>query len=227
MINSTTIEILTKILASYSLLLLIVGIILNPLITFVCLKSRKLRAVSTFNFLAIVAINDALSLCIWNVHHFENTFLDLNLPYRSLQYCRIVSFWLQYSTLQYSSWMYMSISLDRYLSLSIAKWSRFYFNGLRPFIYSAILALIIFGLNFNEIFTIGYSDLVNGTVVVNCNANRENQFSWIDLMTQVIFNFKIINISLVFNSISVQNVPEKPIFNFSRSFKIFFFSKFF
>ena len=185
MSNQYVIDIFSKIFACYSLLLIICAVILNPLIVFVILRSKKLRSTSTFKLLIFSSINDLLSLLEWNQEDFTMTMLNYSAPFTNIHYCRIVSIFLQYSTLMYGSWMLVSVSLDRLLSMMIKRWRKHYFSGARPYIYSVVLALVIIAINFNEIFTGGYVYEYEGTEVVVCYESDPNYFDWISLMSQV------------------------------------------
>ena len=179
------IDVFSKIFACYSLLLIICAFILNSLTVFVILKSKKLRSTSTFKMLIFSTINDFLSLLEWNQEDFSITMLNYEATSINIYYCRIVSIFLQYSTLMYGSWMLVSISLDRLLSMVIKKWRKHYFIGARPYIYSAVLAFVILGINFNEIFTSGFVKNINGTDVVICYMSDPNSFDWYHFMSQV------------------------------------------
>lgn len=183
--NNTVIDILAKILGVYAILLIVAAILLNPLVLYVCLKSKKLRSTSTFKLLAFASVNDLLTCLVWNEGDFQHTFFGVTLSKTSPFYCRWISIFFQYTTLQIASWMLVSISLDRLLSMTIHVWSRRCFNGAKPFIYSVILVLVIIGININEVFTIGYTYYKNGTEIFVCYANPENTFQWYELMSQV------------------------------------------
>jgi hypothetical protein len=178
------IDILNKTMASYSLILIISGTILNPLIFYLCLRNKKLRQVSTFKLFAITSISDTLNLYIWNRDHFADTFFDHQLIWKNLFYCRL-SYFMQYVTFQYSSWIWVSISLDRYISISVRKWAKFYFVGARPVLFAVLLAVIIFAINSIVIFKNGYVATVNGTEMVFCRATSENDYSWYITMVKV------------------------------------------
>lgn len=182
-------ELYQKIFASYSLLLVIFGSILNPIICYICLSKKKLRGVSTFKFLAIVSISDTFCLYMWNLEHFIDVFFHFELVTKSLFYCRFINIFLQYLTLQFSSWMWTSICLDRFLSISIQRWSKSYFSGARPFLYSFIVGFLLIALNFNTIFTNGYSRVINGTEVIFCFASSENDYFWYKFMAQVFYKY--------------------------------------
>lgn len=183
---SQTGDTLNRIFSIYNLLLIVCAFILNPFILYICLKSKKLRSSSTFKLLAFGAVNDLLTCLGWNQECFVNAFWDLHLYYKNLFYCEWISVFLQYTTLEIESWLLVSISLDRFLSLSIKKWSKHYFTGNRPFIYAAVLALLIIALNFNEVFLSGYIITEDGVEMVMCYETPPgNSIDWYRIMTQV------------------------------------------
>lgn len=182
---NSIVDVLSKIFACYGIFLISVAVIFNPFVIFVCIKSKKLRSTSTFKLLAFSSFTDLLSLFGWNQEGFVMSMFNYAASFVNLSYCRWVSVFLQYSTLQYASWMLVSISLDRILSMTIKKWSKHYFSGFRPIVYSIILALVIFGINLNEIFTSGHIVTTNGTDFVVCFESDPNSFDWYHLMEQV------------------------------------------
>jgi hypothetical protein len=182
-----------KIFASYSLILIIFGTILNPIVCFVCFKSKVLRKTSTFKLLAIASLNDMLTLYEWNEDNFTVAFFNYLASNQNLFYCRFVTMFLQYVTLEFSSWMWALISFDRYLSLRVKMWSKQYFSGIRPVICSAALALVIVAINSNEIFTTGYSYTLNDTEYVVCGPTSPNNYFWYNTMKQVRVENKLFN----------------------------------
>lgn len=179
------IDVLTMIFAWYHGFLMVASIILNPFIFFICIRSKKLRYKSTFKLLAASSINDILVCLEWNQAHFTNTVFNYSGSLKSLLYCRVMTFFLQYSTIQFSSWIMVTISLDRLLSMLVKKWRSDYFNGVRPFVFASFLAFVIIAINFNEVFTVGYSYFVNGTEIVVCSKNEDGSFPWNRVMAQV------------------------------------------
>lgn len=185
--TNTTIDVFTKLFAIYNLFLIIAAILLNPMVLFICTRSKKLRSTSTFKILAFCAINDILSCIPWNLESFTNTFFNLNLPFLNLFYCQWISVFFQFASSQLESWLLVSISLDRLLSLTFKNWSKKYFMGFRPIICSIALSFIIVCINIHEVFTIGFIDIVNETTVVTCYESRPNEINLYDIMSQVSF----------------------------------------
>ena len=190
--SSQIVDIIGKILAVYNLALIFISVILNPLVLFICVNSKNLRSTSTFKLLAFGSINDILTCIPWNWENFAYTFFGLLLGTKNLTYCRWVPTFLQYSTIELASWLFVSISCDRFLSLSLPRWRNHYFNGIKPVIFASLLTLFIFGINLNEIFTVGYTYMDNGTEVIQCFGNLPDQFPWYYTMSQVNKQYNIL-----------------------------------
>lgn len=185
--NQETIDLITKIFSTYNLFLIVASFILNPLVLYICLKSKRLRSTSTFKMLAFSSLNDMLVMIGWNQESFTNAFFDLHPYSRSLTYCRLVSVFIQFSSLEFESWMLVSISLDRFLAMSVKKWCKTNFAGPRPYIYTAMLALLIWAINFVSLFSSGYIETVNNTDIVHCFATPPHlNVDWYHIMSQVI-----------------------------------------
>lgn len=185
MSNENIIEIFNKIFAAYAFILLVFGTILNSLIVFICSKSKLLRSNSTFKLVALIAISDLMSLFEWNCENFTITFFNFAAYTQSLFYCRFFSVFLQFCTLEFSSLMWLSISINRYLSIQVKHWNRTHFHGFRPFVYAFLIALIIFAVNSVELFKTGYSYQENGTEIIVCYATSQDDYYWFDTMTNV------------------------------------------
>lgn len=179
------VDILAKIFAAYALVLIIAAILLNPIVCYVCLRSAKLRHTSTFKLLAFASINDMLTCLVWNEGDFAHTLFGVTWSKYSPFYCMWIAIFFQYTTLQIASWMLVTISFDRLMSLSLNVWTRYCFNGIKPFVFSTILVFFIVGVNINEGFTTGYFMNKNGTQVFVCYSNPHGSFPWYDIMSQV------------------------------------------
>ena len=196
MSNSIVIETFSKIFAILNLILIVASFILNPLVLYICIKSKKLRTISTFKMLAFSSVNGMLTVIGWSQESFTNAFFSLYPYTRSLWYCRLITIFLQFSTLEYQSWMLVSISLDRLLWMTVRPWRKHYFNGFKPIIYSSFLAIFILAINSNQLFYGGNKVDVNGTAVIVCNESPTDQSTdWYKITSQV-FNF-ITNITFM------------------------------
>lgn len=179
-------DLLSKAFAFYGLLLIVFGSFFNALTCFVCLKSPKLRANCTFKFLAFIALTDIVAMIISNLQNFTQTFFDFSLYNSSLFVCQFVSVFLQFSAAEFSNIMWLSISVNQYLSLTVKDWSKEYFGGSRPLIYTSLILICVLSVNSFEIFTIGYIDSSdNDTQVIVCYADNADDYFWYDVSVEV------------------------------------------
>ncbi len=100
-------DILYKVLAIYSLLLVILGTLGNLFTCFVCC-CKRLRKVTTFNFIAFMSITEILTLYVWNLDHFLLPFFGFEIEPLNIHACRF-SVFLQFFSLQYSIWILVSL----------------------------------------------------------------------------------------------------------------------
>ena len=155
--NQNIIDIFSKIFSCLSIAETALAVILNPLVLIIILKSKRLRSTSTFKILAVNAVNDILTSLGWNIEFFVYTMFNYVPSFTYLFFCRGFVSFLAYTTLSIETWILLAISVDRLLSMTVKKWSKFYFSGYRPYIFTLCLCLFIAGLNFHQLFTVGYS----------------------------------------------------------------------
>ena len=186
MSNLDAIDVLTKISSGYNLILVIAPFIFNPIVLFICLKSKKLRSISTFKILTVNSIVDILVCLPWNFENFAANF-KFYPGYLSLFYCQWITSYLQVTLIQIESWLILSISVDRLLSLSFNKWSKSIFINSRPYIYCVCLIVFFFGFNIPRGYFGGYSFDVNGTEYIICYATPPgNTIDWVQIESEVI-----------------------------------------
>lgn len=186
--NLSLIDTVAKIFACLCIVETVTAIILNTCVLIICLKSKKLRSTSTFKILTVSAFNDMLCCIPWNLEVFTSTMFNYILSYQLIFYCRWISNFLQYTTLHIQSWILLSISVDRLLSMTVKKWTKFYFSGYRPYIFAFFLCLFMAGTNIFEIFTVGYSfnDNETQTEVIMCYVTDPSiGFDWYTFSTKV------------------------------------------
>ena len=164
--NSTQnllVETVSKIFATYGVIQTVVSTILNLLVIIIIITSERLRTTSTFKILAVSGVNDILICMPWNVETFLYTMFNYEPVNYSVFYCKWLSNFLQLTALSIESWLLLSISIDRLLSLKVKRWSKFYFNGFRPYLFAFLLCFTIAAIHFFEVFTIGYTTFDNET----------------------------------------------------------------
>lgn len=172
------------------------AILLNPVVLLIILKSKRLRSTSTFKLLAVSAVNDILNIIGWNVDFFVYTIYDYLPSYRNLFFCRVIVTFLAYTTISIQSWILLSISVDRLLSMTVKKWSKFYFGGNRPYIFAVLLCVFIAAINFHENFTVGYSyfDTESQSESIVCYVtNQIYSFDWYNFANFVSFFIFLVN----------------------------------
>ena len=195
MSNLEAVSILAKISSGYNLILVIAPIILNPIVLFICLKSKKLRSISTFKILTVNSIIDILVCLPWNFENFAANF-KFYPGYLSLFYCQWITIYLQSTTIQIESWLILSISVDRLLSLSFNKWSKSIFINSRPYIYCACLILFFLVFNIPRGYFGGYSVVEDGTESIFCYVTPPgNSIDWVKIESEV--NKKIVFIKRI------------------------------
>lgn len=94
----------------YCLLIVIVGTVNNLLAFYICLR-KKLRKITTFVFFSFVFIADTLSLYLWCLNHFLESFYNTKSDQINIWSCRVLTF-LQYVSLQWSSWLFVYFYLS-------------------------------------------------------------------------------------------------------------------
>jgi hypothetical protein len=186
MTDSKLIDIYNKTMGIWAIILVICSIIFNSIVFIVCLKSNELRSISTFKLLAVAAINDALQGFSWNLGDFTWLFFDFNLDVSSLFYCKFLATFMINTTCCFASWLLVSISLDRVLSLYIRSWSNKYFNGQRPFFLAAFILLVIMSIFGWPAIKSGYSYTnENGSEIIVCFEGAPGDTYLFDIITLV------------------------------------------
>ena len=92
------------IFAAYILWLLVFGTIGNILVILICIRLRKTKF---FVFLAGIGLSDTFALGAWNLPMFLSVFFSIDFEGLNVYSCRVFSF-VQYSSLQITSWMVVS-----------------------------------------------------------------------------------------------------------------------
>lgn len=174
--------VLSKIFGTYSMIVLLLGTLFNGLIFIICIR-KSLRKTSTFNFLAILALSDTFSLFEWNLNHFTLPFFNVELTRISFLWCRMGLF-SQHTFLQFSAWILVSIAIDRLFSTLIKKW-KFFFAGIKPFIWLLVLLTIFICVNVSILIRVGYTKMVNGTEKITCHATYENDYTLYGIISEI------------------------------------------
>lgn len=160
----------------YCLLLVIFGTIGNIFIICFCLR-RRLRHYTTFIFILFMCITDTLSLYVWCLDHFLESFFGFTIEELSPISCRI-GFFIQFFSLQSSSWLLVSSSMDRYLGVRIKQWRSIYFKANQALFCSfSIIGLSLIANS--QLLVLG-----NDFEIHQCYS-RNSIGSWIDTWKQI------------------------------------------
>ena len=96
------------ILGYYPLFLILFGSICNILIVITC---SRLKDQITFQLLSFMAVSDIISLFHWNMNHFINNVLNIDIDDISIFWCKF-SYIFQVTSLQYSAWLLVNKPLN-------------------------------------------------------------------------------------------------------------------
>lgn len=173
---SSTIGWFEQAIGYISLLNIIFGVIGNVICFSVFVFTPELRNMSFVVYLTYCSLANILSLFEWNLNHYLSPMFGIRLEDFTLASCRITIF-LQYFSLQISSYFLTWMSIDRFVSViampgSLA--SRLPFSTAKTaHFWSLLTIVIIFGLNSHILILNGYYNapkwrnmtLSNGTVL--------------------------------------------------------------
>lgn len=165
---------LFNVIAIYCLILVILGTLGNLFTIYICMR-KKLRQITTFIFLGFMTFSDTFALYIWCLDHFLEVFFNFSVEKHSIWSCRVAIF-IQYVSLEWSSWLLVGLSVDRWLSVEFKTWRTIYFKPTQAFLLSIVILAIISVLNSNLLVLSGSFD--KNTDILKCYT--EGEFSdWI------------------------------------------------
>jgi hypothetical protein len=197
-----------NILGYYAISLPFFGLIGNSIIFMACLRDKQN---SMFVLLCFLSVSDFLSLIFWNVKHFAYSTFQYDIQSINVYSCKIGN-WIQFSSLQSSAWILVSLkkdclkshfyyffffkiktkvlmSLDRLLIFKINKWRTIYFTRRIATFTCLFLTLFIYLLNSNVIFTYGFELITNNTRMIHCYTIKNfTSTYWMNDWNSVIFN---------------------------------------
>lgn len=187
---------LTFVVIYYSLVLTIIGTILNLLTLFILCRTtfRNTTKRPTLHYMRAIAILDILILYGWNFDHYLEGTIGITLNTYSIISCKIFTF-LNYLIYQVSAWLRVFICFDRYLSLS--RLHRTWFNISKNILFIIGLILIIFILiNFHFLPFVCYYDKNH----VNMESLYYQVYPMWDHVNLIIYNCLPFFLMIIFNS---------------------------
>ncbi len=144
----------------------------------------------------MISVNDLISLTVWNLNHFLIVYFQFHPEFASEIWCKIAVF-TQYFSLEYSAWLLVLLTLDRYFHVR-NRINKPNFNrisrekGLKKTIaLCLIVGSIIFILNSNLLILNGYTLVGNNTKQVICYRSKYLTEEYIIIWHRVISFFQI------------------------------------
>ena len=114
--SEQTLETLCRIVSAYCLFLLVLGTLLNLMSFKICFNLKRMNQ---FVYLSFMMIVDTISLYFWCLDTFLSSFFQFKLQNSNILFCKFGSF-IQYTCLQWSSWLLVAMSLDYFLGILFA-----------------------------------------------------------------------------------------------------------
>ena len=100
-------EVILRVIAIYSVAIMVIGSIGNVLCFVVC-SQQKLRTVPTFVFYLFLVMSDTMTLFWWNTDHYLLVYENYQLEELGIHACRSVTFFQLFS-FQWSAWLLVII----------------------------------------------------------------------------------------------------------------------
>ena len=197
--NSTTANkaVNLPISAYYSLVLTVLGTLLNTLTLIVLCRStfRNTRTRPTIHYMRTIAVFDILMLYGWNLDHYLSAVRGFSLQRLTIASCRFLSF-LNYFSCQSSAWLRVFVCLDRYLSISRIHQTWFtQSKSVLVIITSIIVAFTLLNLYF---FFVACSYQADGSITVQ-SAPFDIYPLW-DYVNLAVYNCVPFLFMIIFNS---------------------------
>ncbi|CAF1676102.1 unnamed protein product, partial [Rotaria magnacalcarata] len=161
--TGTTESTVSLMVAYYSLVLIVIGTLMNLLTCFILCQSsfRDKKSKPIIHYMRTITIFDNLMLYGWNLNHYTVTVYKLNLLEYSILSCKIISF-SSYFTPQVSAWLRVFVCLDRYLSSSY--YHRTWLNRSKPILIIIVCIITVgFVLNSHILMFVCYRK-IDGTI---------------------------------------------------------------
>lgn len=149
------------------------GVVFNTISFLLFLFNKELNKINSMRFLAFMSMSDTFTLFTYNLDHYYNYFYGHYYESTSLALCRLMPF-LQYVSLNSSTWLLTLLTIDKYLILSIRPGS-FYYKMSSPkyaTLFSSLVILFFSILNSHILMFNGFysnnSNITNKSESLQC-----------------------------------------------------------
>lgn len=157
-----TIDVLNKVNAIYSVFIQAFGTLGNILCCIICLRPN-LRKTPTLIFYALLLLSDAFSLHVWNFDHYLVEYHGVFVENLGLYVCKFATL-LQCFSLQFSAWLLVAMTFERYLSIRFLNW-RLYNKPKTAIIISSVIGAVLFIINVSFMINLKFT---NDNSTVGC-----------------------------------------------------------
>ena len=167
MMSERTLQTLCHIFSAYCLMLLVVGTLLNLVSFKICFNLKRMNQ---FVYLSFMMLVDTLSLYFWCLDTFLSSYFHFKLQNLNILFCKFGSF-IQFTCLQWSSWLLVAMSLDYFLSALLAShWKTIQVLENRSIRISLLLGFALCIVNLNALYFNGLFEMSReGKLVLKCH----------------------------------------------------------
>ncbi len=147
--------VMLKILGVYSLLTIFFSVVGNMITIIVCSKNKENTA---FILLQYLSGNNLIAVSFWSLSHFIDSQFSIDFQSYSMFIYKFGN-WIQFSGLQASAWLLVSISLERYLSFQNKLCKEKYFKTKIVHIFAALICFVIYAINLNFLIFLNFLEM--------------------------------------------------------------------
>ncbi|WAR11491.1 GHSR-like protein [Mya arenaria] len=174
--------------------LLLMGTFGNVM-TFLILRNKAMTRQSTNLFLAALAIADSIVLFVGLLRRWLGDILQMDIQSESDWLCKAVSV-LGYSSSQFSVWLIIAVTIERFLVVSHPLHTSRYCNLTRAKRIICLIAFLIVAINFHFLFTVSVHEHEHG--LKSCDSAPQFRllvtviWPWIDASLYALLPFLLI-----------------------------------
>lgn len=107
---------LEKIVSYFALVIILIGMTGNITTFLIFRLNKEMKRMPSMVYLSFICITDTLALFTWNLDHFLKPNYSFSIESLSIYTCKIFSF-IQYFSLESSSWLLTWVAIDRYITI--------------------------------------------------------------------------------------------------------------
>ncbi|XP_052817936.1 probable G-protein coupled receptor 139 [Mya arenaria] len=185
--------------------------------TFLIFRNKAMKRQSTNLFLAALAIADSIVLFVGLLRRWLDILLEMDIQSESDWLCKTVSV-LGYSSSQFSVWLIIAVTIERYLVVSHPLHTSRYCNLTRAKRIICLIALLIVAINFHLLFTVSVQEHEHG--LKSCHSAPQFNvlvtivWPWIDASLYALLPFLLI---VIFNTLIITQTLKATIWRAAQN----------